>query len=145
MMGHEIKGYTHYVMVENYNEDDFDNFLVSYADKYRQTCTVDLPIWAITFCRPFDFDENDEENWGESIRENAIVDISYTEETLHKDYPDIGSITFYANGKSTFIQIMTSERAKNAGYYDSSGRYKREWIKEFNKKFTKNSRDTITN
>lgn len=141
MGGHEIKGYSHYLTIDNYEEES-DNFLVDYADKYRDTCTTDLPIWSVTFCEPFNFKPHDVSEDFELLRQHSIVTIGYQEETLHKEIPDVGSVTFYKNGKPIYIQIMTLKRMKNSGYYDTNGAYNREWIKEFDRKFETKFADT---
>jgi hypothetical protein len=143
-MKHEILGYVHYVTIENYDEGDnsFSNFFMDYADKYIDTCKTDLPVWDITFCKPFDFKPHYDSRDDKPLREHSIVSIGYSEETLYKKYPDISLITFYNNGKLTYVQTMTLERMKNAGYYDTNGAYKREWLKEFDKKFKTNYSDT---
>lgn len=141
MGGHEIEGYTHYLTIANY-DDNADNFLVDIADKYRDTCTYYLPVWNITFCRPFDFKPHFDSRDDEPLRKHCIVTIGYNEETLHKKYPEISSITFYNNGKTTYVQTMTLDRMKNAGFYDSNGAYKRDWIKQFDAKFKTHFSDT---
>lgn len=141
MNGHEIKGYTHYLTIENYDENS-DNFLVDYADKYRDTCKTDLPIWSVTFCEPFNFEPRFDSEDFVQLRQHSIITIGYQEETLHKKFPDIGSVTFYKNGKPIYIQTMTLERMKNSGYYDTNGAYNREWIKEFDRKFKTKFADT---
>jgi hypothetical protein len=141
MAAHEIEGYTHYLTIENY-EDGFSNFFVDHADAYRDTCKTDLPIWNVRFCEPFDFIPHYDSRDDEPLRKHSIVDISYQEQTLHKKFPEIGSVTFFRNGTPIYIQTMTLERMKNAGYYDSNGGYKREWIKEFDKKFNTHFSDT---
>jgi hypothetical protein len=133
-MGHEIQGFEHYVTIVNY-EKFTDNFIVKYADEYRDTCKTDLPIWNIIFCEPFDFKPFYDSRDGEPLRNHSLISIGYSEETLHHDFPEIESVTFWENGKANYVQIMTLERQKRAGYYDSSGAYNRDWIKEFDKKF----------
>jgi hypothetical protein len=142
--GHEIQGYTHYLTIEPFDENG-DNFFVDYADKYRDTCRTDLPIWGITFCKSFDFKPYYDSRDDEILRRHSIVSIDYSEETLHKKYPDISSVTFYNDGKPIYVQIMTLDRMKNAGYYDSAGAYKRDWIKAFDSTFKTHFSDTGKN
>jgi hypothetical protein len=134
----EISGYEHYIAVENFDEDNWDNFWVDYADKYIDTCTTNLPIWAVTFCRPFDYQPHGDSRDLDPLQEHAIVSISYGYETLHKKYPDIVGVEVYNNGKATYIQTQTLNRAKDKGYYDSSGNLKTEFIKEMDEKFHTN-------
>jgi hypothetical protein len=142
MTSHEIEGYTHYLTMENYDEGS-NNFFVEYADKYRDTCKTDLPIWSITFCTPFNFEPHYDLRDDEPLRVHSIMTIGYQEETLHKEYPNIESVTFYKEGKSIYVQTMTLERMRNGGYYDSIGRYDHKWIKEFDQKFKTQFSDSI--
>jgi len=134
---HEVGGYTHYVTMEGYDENEYDNFFVSYADKYRDTCRTSLPIWGITFCKPFKFIPHDDSQDDGPLRKHSIITIAYTEETLHKEYPSIESITFYKeNGQPVYVHVNPINRKERDGrYYDSTGAYNREWIKDFDKKF----------
>lgn len=108
---------------------------MEYADKYFNTCKTDVPIWEITFCNPFDFKPDGDARDNNTLNKYAIVSIGYGRETLHKKYPDISSITFWNNGKPIYIQTLTLDRAKDKGYYDSSGKYKADFIKETDKKY----------
>ena len=144
MSGHEIQGYTHYLTITPF-EESADNFFVDYADRYRDTCKTDLPIWSITFCNSFDFKPYYDSRDDKPLREHSIVTIGYQEETLYKKFPDIGSVTFYNEGKPVYVQTITLDRMKNAGYYDSTGAYKRDWIKKFDSTFGTHFMDTINN
>jgi hypothetical protein len=138
---YEISGYNHYLFIENYDDNAFDNFLIDYADKYIDTCKTNVPIWSIIFCKPFNFEPTDD-SW-RVLLNHAIVRIGYGVETLHKKYPEISSITFYNNGKGTYIQTLTHNRARDKGYYDSAGRYKSDFIKEIDKKYRTSFQDAI--
>src|SRR5215831_1923261 len=132
--GHEVEEYYHYLIIDPYVED-MDNFFMEFADRYRDTCKTGLPIGDIIFCKPFEFKEHEPSIDDEVLKKHSIVSISYTEETLTRRYPDISSITFYENGHPIYVQTMTLDRMKNAGYFDSTGAYKRAWIKEFDSTF----------
>lgn len=69
------------------------------------------------------------------MQEHAIITIGYGHETLYKKFPDIDYIEVWNHGKATMIQIMTLDRAKDKGYYDSFGNYKTDFIKENDMKF----------
>ena len=126
----QISGYEHYLTVENYNDEAWDNFLVDYADKYIDTCRTDLPIWAVTFCRPFNYEPYGDSRDLDVLEKHAIITIGYGKETLLKKYPDISFVEFWNNGKSTYIQTLTLNRMKDKGYVDSLDNYKTDIIKE---------------
>src|SRR6478752_10651985 len=52
----EICGYTHYLMVKNYEELCFNDYdFVFVADKYLDTVKKNLPVNAVQFTNRFDF------------------------------------------------------------------------------------------
>jgi hypothetical protein len=131
----KIFGFKHYVSVDNYNEDDWNYFIVDCADKYIDTCSINLPIWSITFCKPFNFAPADSSTSLKTLQKHAFVTIGYGYETLHKKFPDISYVQFWNDGKPIHIQTLTVDRAKDKGYYDSAGQYKTDFIKELDKKY----------
>jgi hypothetical protein len=104
-----MNGYTHFVVAENYREDE-DNFLVKYADEYLDTCKSQLPVWEIIFCKPFDFSPTYDSQDLEPLFNHALVSIGYLPDTVQRKFPDIESVSFWKNGKRSYIQLNTIER-----------------------------------
>ncbi len=104
-----MTGYEHFVTAENYKEDG-DNFLVSYADKYIDTCKSKLPIVGITFCKPFEFTPNSDSEDLEPLFSHALISIGYPLDSVQRKFPEIESVTFYKDSKRTYIQLNTIER-----------------------------------
>jgi hypothetical protein len=110
-----MSGYEHFVTAENYKAEG-DNFLVSYADKYIDTCNSQLPIVGITFCKPFEFTPNYDSQDLEPLFSHALVSIGYPLDSVQRKFPEIESVTFYKDSKRIYIQLNTLERRNRKRY-----------------------------
>jgi len=107
----EMSGFTHFVVTENYRGDG-DNFLVKYADEYLDTCKSYLPVWQIIFCKPFDFTPTFDSEDLKPLFSHALIGIGYMPDTIQRKFPDIESVTFWKDGKPTYVQLNTIDRRK---------------------------------
>lgn len=114
-------GYFHTIMLDSYNEDCFNHYdFVFMADKYLDSVKTNLPVKGITFVRPFDFHPAYDSEDAGPIRENSIVDIYYTDETMNNKVPEISSISIWTKGKRRDLEYMyVSSRQERMDYYNS--------------------------
>ncbi len=119
-------GFDHYVFVEGYDDQAWDNPLVESGDKYIDTCKTDLPIWSITFCKPFDFIDYGDSRADDELQDHAIMDITYGLKTSQKKYRDIESITFWYDGKARNVWLLTAGREQEEKRLDSIENYKKD-------------------
>lgn len=114
-------GYFHTVMLDSYNDDCFNQYdFVFMADTYLDSVKTNLPVKGITFVRPFDFHPAYDSEDAGPIRENSIVDIYYTDETMNNKVPEISSISIWTKGKRKDLEYMyVSSRQERMDYYNS--------------------------
>jgi hypothetical protein len=111
-------GYIHTVMLDIYSDECFTEYdFIHLADKYLDTISNKLPVNGITFVKPFNFQPVYDSRDAGPIRENSIVSIFYTEETMRNKIPEISSVSFWANGTNKgleYIQVPSRQRRINS-------------------------------
>jgi|GEM_PF-2215420 len=114
-------GYFHTVMLDKYDESCFDDYdFVYLADKYLDSVRHRLPVKAIRFVKPFQFQPNYDSGDVEPLNALSIVQISYTDSTMHQKVPQIGRISVWSNGQSRTLEYLeVSNRRQRMNYYNS--------------------------
>jgi hypothetical protein len=121
----------HYLILKEYNEADnssWNNF-IEFADSYRDTVALAIPLSSITICKPYKITTNlaGGEGWDE-FTEHQILTINYSHQTMHETLADISGLTFWKNGEPYSVNLLTDERLKQGGkYFDSSDKYSEKW------------------
>ena len=106
-------------MLDSYTDNCFNDYdFVYLADKYLDTVTASLPIKGITFVKPFNFQPVYDSRDVGPIRENSIVDISYSDSTINDKVPEISSISIWTNNERKDLDYLhTSFRQNRMRYY----------------------------
>jgi hypothetical protein len=114
-------GYFHTVMLQEYNEACFNNYnFVFIADKYLDSVKSKLPVKAIYFVKPFDFQPTYDSADFEPLNAHSIVGIGYTDNTMHQKVPQIERISIWTNGeRKTLEYLEIAERSSRMKYYNS--------------------------
>lgn len=125
----------HYLILKEFDEKDNYgwNQFIAFADSYRDTVQMDLPLSAITICKPFNTNRNFSggDGWQE-MRENSLLTVAYSHQTMHEKLAHISGLTIWRDGKPYSINVLTPERMKKlGGYYDSSGEYSFKWMDRY--------------
>lgn len=120
----DICGYYHTIMFDSYTDNCFNDYdFVYLADKYLDTVTANLPIKGITFVKPFNFQPVYDSRDVGPIRENSIVDISYSDSTMNDKVPEISSISIWTNNERKDLDYLhTSFRQNRMRYYKDKGK-----------------------
>lgn len=113
---HEMDFYTHYVIMDGYEEECFSNYdFIEMAYKYIDTVKHHIPIKVVSFCSSDkDFDTiPDNQDWGK-IRSNFVIDVCFKEQTLIARLPQVQSISVWKDGVSyeidlSFLQKLQSD------------------------------------
>jgi hypothetical protein len=140
-VNYHISEFEHFVIIDNFTDQDDYDMLIKDADNYRDTCTFKLPIGSITFCKPFDFIPYGDSRDLDLLKIHSLVTIGYDFTTLANKYPEVAYIDFWNGGKSISIQLTTFQRSKEKGKFDSAGNLKLGWMKDIDRKFHTNNYD----
>lgn len=113
--------YIHFVTLSSYEESKFNDYdFVFLADKYLDSVKTHLPVAAIEFCRPFNFDDIGGSENDEQFERNAIALLWYNWEKEQSKVPEIRHIAIWTNGQRKdldYLDIETRQRAMK--FYNS--------------------------
>ena len=114
-------GYSHNLMLNKYNDTCFNDLdFVYIADKYLDSVKSNLPVKSVRFVKPFDFQPTYDSEDLQPLNDNSIVEIYFTDETMHEKVPQIGRIGIWTNGaKNTLEYLEVSSRTHRMNNYKS--------------------------
>ena len=118
----DVCGYTHTLMLDNYNDELFSRYDFIYlADKYLDSVKTNLPIRSVVFVRPFDFQPVNDSEDDSKIIDHSIAKINYTDETMSFKIPEISSVSIWIDGHEHRLDYMqVSSRQQRMEYYQSN-------------------------
>jgi hypothetical protein len=115
----DVCGYWHYVMLDEYSDKCFNDYgFVFVADKYLDSVKNDLPVKGIQFISPFEFRPvYDSQDLG-PLDKNSILEITYSDSTMHLKIPEIHSLAIWVNGDRKTLDYMNfTSRERRMKYY----------------------------